>query len=218
MSRRVALLSGLLATVLGLPATAHAATPHQVVLGEGHVDVVGVAFENGALGVHVHAHDEATGEEHEYHPGEVLLHVKPEAETAVPDDPAFAFLGSPGAKVWVLPELEQEGLLAAGLSGEEVPLGALRGDTVKVHLLDVDGGEMALFTEDGGGGVQVLMDSDDGKPDTIALTAGEHRHASWAFDRTGAYKVTFAVTGVVAATGKWVYSGPVKYSFFVGAR
>lgn len=39
------------------------------------------------------------------------LHVKPEAETTVPSNAAFSFLGSPGDPLWIPPQSSSPDLL-----------------------------------------------------------------------------------------------------------
>ncbi|MGW2064601.1 hypothetical protein OG894_05225 [Streptomyces sp. NBC_01724] len=39
------------------------------------------------------------------------LHVKPEAETTVPSNAAFSFLGSPGDPLWIPPQSSNPDLL-----------------------------------------------------------------------------------------------------------
>ncbi|MET7548507.1 hypothetical protein ACWGN9_19710 [Streptomyces sp. NPDC055775] len=52
------------------------------------------------------------------------LHVKPEAETTVPSNAAFSFLGSPGDPLWIPPQSSSPDLLYAGWAAHEVPSAA----------------------------------------------------------------------------------------------
>src|SRR4051794_18080942 len=79
------------------------------VISEGHTDL-SVNYAGGAWDLHV-GYD-PTGEE--FPASDVLLRVNPGAQTTVPNDPAFSFLGSPGSAVWLLPQTQNPNLLFLG--------------------------------------------------------------------------------------------------------
>ncbi|WP_203744535.1 choice-of-anchor M domain-containing protein [Actinoplanes cyaneus] len=211
---RLLLGSGILATALlagAVPAQAHAAP---AVLSSGHVDVVDIEFEDGALELGVHDESVEPGVEHE--PGDVVLLVKRAAKTTVPDNAAFNFLGAAGAPVWILPEIQAEKLLWPGLSTEEIESGALANDTVTLTAQKVTGpGRLAVYTEDAVGAPRILIDSGDGLPDAVSLATGTHQHANWAFQKAGVYRLKVRATATVAATGATVTSEPAVYTFVV---
>ncbi|MET7277198.1 choice-of-anchor M domain-containing protein [Kribbella sp. NPDC005582] len=203
------------ATVLALTAVAVPATATpSVVLDQGHVDVVGIAWEDNAFNVHVH--DEET--DTEYSPAEVQLVAKPGSQIAVPDDAAYSFLGTPGSPAWVLPQVQDADLLWPGIGAEEIGPGVFTNDSLKVVLVGVTGpADFSIFTTDAFGTPTRLADSGNGLPDTISTTAGGHLHANWAFEAAGTYKVKFKVCGTLAATGKTVSSAIATYTFTVQA-
>jgi surface-anchored protein len=214
--RSVGLLIGgaTVAALVGgaLPAQAYAPAP--VVIGAGHVDVVDVEYADGALEIGVH--DETVEPDVEREPSDVVLVVRRQARATVPDDPRYAFLGTPGSPVWILPEIQNESLLWPGLSAEEIDGGVFRDDTVALGVEQVRGaGNVALYTEDAVGAPSVLVDSGDGLPDSLRLTVGGHLHANWAFDRPGGYELQVRATATLAATGATVTSEPVVYRFLV---
>lgn len=211
--RTAVLLPGLVAAAIAASALPVAATPG-VVLSQGHVDVVDVHYEDGALELHVH--DETVDPSVERDPSEVLLRVLPAAETTVPDDPAYSFLGQPGAPVWILPEIENPDLIWPGLATEEIEPGVFAGDTVTLTVRRVRGpGALSVFASDPFGAPTVLANSGDGSPDALSLATGGHQHASWAFTRTGLYRVTFQAAATLA-DGTRVVSDPAVYTFLVG--
>lgn len=192
---------------LALPADA----TQKVVLDQGHVDVVGIAFEDGAFNLHVH--DEEHGVE--YAPSEVSLVAKPGSEIAVPDDPQYSFLGTAGARAWVLPQVQDPELLWAGIGAEEIEPGVFKDDALKLDVIGVTGpADLSIFTTDAFGAPTVLVDSGNGLPDRINTSAGAHLHANWAFEAAGTYKVKVKVCGTLAATGQQV-SGVATYTFQV---
>lgn len=193
-------------------ATPAAAAP--VVLSVGHVDAIDVAYEDGAFALSVH--DETVEPDVERDPASVVFRALSHAKVAVPDDPAYGFLGAAGASVWVLPEVQDETLLWPGLSAEEVEPGVFTGDEVSVVFTRVSGPDgFSLFDTGADGGPNVLVDSEDGLPDVVRLSAGTHQHANWAFEAPGSYRITYRVKGTLAANGQRVFSAPVTLRFSV---
>jgi surface-anchored protein len=204
------LLSAVLA--LSLIGAAPAQAGERVVLDGGHVDVIDVEYENGTLDMHVH--DESNPDATD--PGDVLFHALPQSRTTVPDDPSYAFLGKPGAPVWVLPETQNPDLLWPGLSTEELAPGTFTGDSVTLKLSQVRGpGRFSVFTEGATGAPEVLFNSGDGLPDASALTVGGHQHANWAFSAPGTYRLTFQVSARLTG-GQAVAPATATYLFRVG--
>lgn len=193
-----ALAGALVATVA--PAQAYS----QVVISQGHVDVIGVAYEDGELNLHIH--DESVDPGVEREPEDVKLQVLPGARTTVPADPAYGFLGAAGDPVWILPQVQNPALIWPGLGTEEIEPGVFRGDTVTVTFKALAGpGDVAVYTEDAFGlPADVLVDSGDGLPDAVTLPAGDHAHANWAFDAPGHYWLLVKASGTLAATGETV--------------
>ncbi|TCC50637.1 hypothetical protein E0H75_10565 [Kribbella capetownensis] len=207
---RVVLPTVAVLALAGVALPADAAS--KVVLDQGHVDVVGIAFENGVFDLHIH--DEEHGVE--YSPSEVQLVAKPAAEIAVPDDPSYSFLGTAGSSAWVLPQVQDPELLWPGIGAEEIESGVFTNDALKVDVVGVSGpADFSIFTTDPFGAPTVLADSGDGLPDTINTSAGGHMHANWAFEAPGNYRLKVRVSGKVAATGKTV-SAIATYCFKVG--
>ncbi|WP_020391384.1 choice-of-anchor M domain-containing protein [Kribbella catacumbae] len=207
---RVALPAVAVLALSGLALPADAAP--RIVLDQGHVDVIGIAFEDGAFDVHVH--DEANAIE--YSPSQVQLVAKPGSEIAVPDDPQYRFLGTAGARAWVLPQVQDPELLWPGIGAEEIEAGVFTNDALKVDIVGVSGpADLSIFTTDAFGAPTVLADSGNGLPDRINTSAGGHLHANWAFEAAGTYQVKVRVSGTLAATGKQVTSAVATYCFKV---
>jgi surface-anchored protein len=204
-----------LALALALAAPVAAAHAAPVVIDQGHVDAIDVGYEDGRLGITVH--DESVEPDVERNPLTTVLKAKPEARTQVPADPAYAFLGAPGADTWILPEVQDPDLLWPGFSTEELTAGTFAGDAVRIHLLGVAGpGRVAVFTSDPFGVPQVLLNSADGLPDTLPLGVGVHKHANWAFSRAGTYLLLVDATAKLPS-GRTVWTGPTVLRFRVAA-
>ncbi len=187
----------------------------QTVLRSGHMDL-GVAHDNGALELHLHAHDpEPDGTE--FGPGEAILEVGPAAQTTVPANPQFAFLGAPGDTLYLLSATENPALPFLGLAAEEVEPGLFAGDLLTLTLTGAAGpGEFALFTVDAFGSPTVHMNTRDGitAADHTTLLAGSHGHANWAFSAPGDYDLTFVASGTLEGGGS-VSSDPATFRFTV---
>jgi len=184
-----------------------------VELSSGAVDAPGIAFEDGAFDLHVH--DEVN--DIEYEADCAVLKVKDEAATVVPANPAFSFLGTAGAPVWILPQVEDDDLLYLGYATEEITDGTFVGNEIDWSLVDVDGpGSFAVYSVNQFGAPTVLFDSDNALPQTLTVSTGAHIHVNWAFSEEGTYTVTYSAAGT-PTVGSPVDSGPVEYTFTVGS-
>lgn len=208
---RVALIGCVsLAVLAGIAVPAQA----QVVLAQGYVDAIDVQYNGGELELHLL--DQTVVPPLVRNPANVVLQVKPEARAVVPSNPAFAFLGSPGASVWILPQNQNPNLLWPAITTWHVPAGVFVNDRLSVRLLDVQGPDgFSLYTLNAIGSPSVRFDSENGLPDS--LTLGLTRlHACWAFEATGNYTLTFEAIGTRASDGLLLISDPVEYHVVVG--
>jgi putative ABC transporter-associated repeat protein len=167
-----------------------------VVLDNGHVDLIAPHLVDGELGTRVK--DGTAGPDRAVwrDPADVVLHLVPAARNTVPTDPAYAFLGSPGTPVWLIPQTQIPGIVWAGWNTESLDPREVRGD-VRVSWSAVDGpGEVAVFLT--GITPTVLVDSGDGLPDAVTVPLGTHAHANWAFGAEGVYRITVEVTATLA--------------------
>lgn len=172
------------------------------VLDEGHVDVIDVAYEDDELGISIH--DESVDPDVERDPARTILVVKSAAKVQVPDA-RFAFLGAVGTDVWMLPEGQPEaeaaGILWPGIATEEVEAGVFLDDNVDVRFKNLAGPNgLSLFEspQDELTAPTVLVDSEDGLPDTLTTPVGVHRHMNWAFESPGVYLLRIQARGRLA--------------------
>lgn len=199
------------------PVAAGALVPGYQVLSQGHVDVVGINYEDDAWDLHVHDEDNDV----EYAPDEVLIYAGPNFLQARPAGAQWDFLGTgPGGDIWVLPEVEEPPYLWPGISAEELADGIFEGDMVVLKLLDVRGpGQFSLWQSDTFGEPIVYMASADGisAGDQIAILAGPggHTHANWGFTAAGYYEIDFEASGTLADGSVFTASGPVTFYFGV---
>ncbi|MFD9328868.1 TIGR03773 family transporter-associated surface protein [Streptomyces sp. NPDC060065] len=165
-------------------------------LDEGHIDIA-ARVVGGGMQIHV-KDGTVAGKTTWREPSSLVLHVKPAARKTVPESDDFAFLGKAGDPVWLLDQVQQDGLLWPGWSTENIAAGATEGE-VRFSLDKADGpGDFALYTYDGLSGADVLFDSADGVPDSFDVAQNTHAHGGWAFRKEGTYRLTFTMSGQLA--------------------
>ncbi|MER7661477.1 TIGR03773 family transporter-associated surface protein [Streptomyces sp. NPDC096193] len=173
-----------------------AAVSTSKVLDQGHIDFA-ARVVGGKLQIQV-KDGTVSGKTTWREPSSVVLHVKPAAKNALPDGDQFAFLGKGGDPVWLLDQVQQEGLLWPGWSTDNIEAGAAKGG-VTFSLTKVTGpGAYALYTYDAMSGANVLFNSKDGMPDSFEVPANTHAHGGWAFTKEGTYRLTFRMSGTLA--------------------
>ena len=206
----------------GLSLTQAFAAP--TIFSRGHTDV-GIAFEGGAFDLHIHSE----GYDLEAEPGAGVLRLLPQTEAVVPLDPQFAFLGSAGTPVWILPQDEPTAtaldVLLLGFGAEEADpadfVGNITGKLTNVVFTPEAGGSptatVSIFTTGLGGVPTVIMSTHDGLDvsDVASVTPGTHFDANWAFSQPGRYVLTFEVTGTRSTVGNPVVTASAAYTFVV---
>lgn len=179
------------------------------VLNDGHVDVASV-LEGDVLRTRV-KDTTSPGDAVWRDPARTVLQVLPGARTTVPDLPAYAFLGSPGAPLWQLSHQQQAGLLWPGWSTEAIPLTATR-TGVTWALTDASGpGDVVVHRPTAQlGGVEVLFSTRDGvdAADRVLIPRNTHAHGAWAFSAEGRYCLAFE-RATELADGRVVRDAPV---------
>lgn len=175
---------------------------------------IGIAFENGAFDLHVHAETI----DQEFAPGAALLHAAATTYGTVPTNAAYAFLGAAGAPVWTLSAVEDPRQLFLGIAAEEIESGLFVSNQIKLTLTSVNGpGHIALYTVDGFGVPHVSMNTRDGidSSDAVIAIAGSHQHYNWGFSAPGVYRVRVKASGTLVAGSQFVESEEVEYLFEV---
>lgn len=125
------------------------------------------------------------------------------------------FLDGSVTGLYILPEVQQEGILWAGWSTELIESGATVGG-VQWTITDIEGpGELYVFDSGNSLMARSIFNSADGLPDSYPLSAGTHQHGSWAFTEPGVYCVASTRTATLA-NGQTV-SSRATLTFGVGA-
>lgn len=200
------------AIAVGGITAAHAAG---TTLSTGHVDVLDVEYAAGAL--ELHAHDESVTPDVEYDPADVTLQALPASAYTVPTGTCYSHLGTAGATVYRLPQVENTNLLWPGISGEHIAAGVFQNDKVQVKLTSVSGpGKLTVYKNGLCPKSNRYFDSADATlTNTKDVVAAEHDHANWVFTAAGSYTATFQVSGTLA-NGTPVAPTSATYTFQVG--
>ncbi|NBQ26271.1 MAG: hypothetical protein EBU26_18830, partial [Verrucomicrobia bacterium] len=162
--------------------------------------------------------DEAN--ERELEPDQALLYGVAATRQSVPAEASYGFLGNAGDSVWVLPQEEQEGVLYAGIAGDEIESGLFEGEAVSLQLVGVRGpGNVSLYATDAFGAPQVFFNSGDGidEQDVFPVAVGGHAHQNWAFTAPGVYKVDVQASGTLVGGSEAIQSEVATFTFYLDA-
>ena len=182
------------------------------VFDRGEIDLE-VSYDNGEWELSLL--DEAN--EREIEASDAALHAGPDSWQPVPADSSFAFLGSPGSSIYILPQDENDGILFLGIAGDEIESGIFENDQIALNLSKVDGpGAVYLYSTDEFGVSTQYFNSSDGvgSEDRFPIRVGGHSHQNWAFTAPGIYRITLNASGLLADGGT-VASGDTTFLFEV---
>ncbi|MFO1487396.1 MAG: choice-of-anchor M domain-containing protein [Verrucomicrobiota bacterium] len=124
----------------------------------------------------------------------------PAAKLFIPSNPDYAFLGAPGAPVWILPQSQNLSLPYLGTSAEDIPLGVFDGP-LNLELRSVEGpGNFFAWANTGAGQPPIIkFICTNGVVATnfnvMNPFTGSHEHYNWGFSTNGLYRITYRVTG-----------------------
>ncbi|MFD0200859.1 MULTISPECIES: choice-of-anchor M domain-containing protein [Saccharothrix] len=185
MPRLIRVVLATAAALLLVPPAAHADAP--VVIADGHVDL-GPRLVDGRWTLQIR---DDTGDGPVWRePAHVVLQVVDAAKTTVPDDPAYAFLGEPGADVWVLPQVQDQRVVWPGWNTQDPSIAEVVGREVDWRLHGVEGpGRFELFLTGNFGAPETIFSSDRPYPQETGVEAGTHVHGNWVFTAPGAYSL-----------------------------
>ncbi|GAA2687319.1 MULTISPECIES: TIGR03773 family transporter-associated surface protein [Actinosynnema] len=166
-------------------AQAQAQDGERVVIADGHVDL-GPRVVDGKWVVQLR--DDSGAEPVWREPGDVVLHVPDSVRTVVPDDPAYAFLGTAGSEVWVLPQAQSAGVVWPGWNTQDPSIAGSGGREVDWRLHGVTGpGGFELFLNGNFGKPEVVFSGAKGFPQETGVELGTHAHGNWVFTAPGSY-------------------------------
>lgn len=175
------------------PAAAAPAPPTaQVVIADGHVDL-GPRFVDGKWTIQLR---DDTGDPVVWRPLEnVVVQATDKAEVSVPADPAYEFLGKPGAKVWVIPQVQKAGVVWPGWNTQDTEVATRVDREVTWSLNGVDGpGAFTLFLNSDFGKPAPVFDSRKPYPQETGIDVNTHVHGNWTFSAPGTYLLDISMT------------------------
>jgi putative ABC transporter-associated repeat protein len=201
--------------VLAAPVSPALGAPdgERVVLGTGHADI-GPRLIDGAWRVQVR--DDTTRPPTWRDTDDVVVHAVDAARTTVPDSEVFAFLGTPGAGVWVLPQIQRPDVVWLGWNTQDpsVATAIRREMTWRVHRV-AGPGAFVLFLTGNFGAPEVVFDSRKPLPQDSGVEVNTHVHGNWVFTAPGTYLVDVEMSAT-SQQGQPV-SGRATLRIFVGA-
>lgn len=186
------LLTLLLPMAIAPAATAPAPPTDQVVIADGHVDL-GPRFVDGKWTIQLR---DDTGAPTVWRPLEnIVVQATDKAALAVPADPAYSFLGAAGAKVWVIPQVQQPGVVWPGWNTQEPEVAKRVDREVTWSLNGVDGpGTFTLFLNSDFGKPSPVFDSRKPFPQETGVDVNTHVHGNWTFSAPGTYVLDITMT------------------------
>ncbi|MEU4095847.1 TIGR03773 family transporter-associated surface protein [Streptomyces sp. NPDC026673] len=182
----------------------------RTVIGDGHIDM-GPRFDHGRWTVQIR---DDTGKPAVWRDtDDVVLQVKDLAKVEVPQDKAFAFLGKPGSHVWLLPQVQQDGVLWPGWNSQEPKVAATVEREVTWQLTDVNGpGDFILFLNGSFGTPGVIFDGRKRLPQETGIEVNSHVHGNWAFTRPGTYLIQVRMSAKTKDGGSHTDTRTLRFS------
>ncbi|MET7277195.1 choice-of-anchor M domain-containing protein [Kribbella sp. NPDC005582] len=163
-----------------------------VAIDNGHVDL-GPRFVDGHWTVQLR--DDTTDPATWRDLDTVVLHATSRAKIAVPRDPAYSFLGTPGRQVWVIPQVQQDGIVWPGWNTQDTEVATKVDREVTWSLEGVRGpGAFTLFLNSDFGKPQPVFDSRKPLPQQTGIDVNTHVHGNWTFDAEGTYLLDVVMT------------------------
>jgi surface-anchored protein len=123
------------------------------------------------------------------------------AQVNIPANANFAFLGTAGSPVWILPQTQNTSLPYLGYSTEDIPNGVFT-NPMQLELISVEGpGSFFMWQSTGIPGqppiVKMIATNGVVSPpfNKAEKPVQDHEHNNWAFSTNGLYRVTFRANG-----------------------
>ena len=160
----------------------------EAVLSRGHVDI-GPRYVDGAWNLMVH--DDTADPAVWRSLDRTAFQVSDKALLTVPDNPAYAFIGKPGARVHVLPQVQNPDVTWVGWNTQDPQVMETVDRGVTLTLTGVEGpGELFVYLQAGNfGAADVLWNSTKAERQDIWVDTNTHTHANWVFTAPGVYLV-----------------------------
>lgn len=184
----------------------------KVVIADGHVDL-GPRFVDGRWTIQIR--DDRADPVVWRSLEDVVLQATAKARVTVPADPAYGFLGRPGSQVFVLPQVQQAGILWPGWNTQDTEVATRVAREVTWTLDAVHGpGPFTLFLNSEFGRPAPVFDSRKPFPQQTGIDVNTHVHGNWTFGAPGSYLLGIAMSarltdGTTVTDHRWLrlYAG-----------
>ncbi|MCR1783471.1 TIGR03773 family transporter-associated surface protein [Nocardioides carbamazepini] len=195
------------------PQTPQTPQTSQATVGDGHFDF-GSVIEGTTMQARVK--DDRTQPPSWVEPESLRFAIGGSAQQEVPAGAAYAFLGSPGARIWLIPQTQASGVPWLGWNTQHETVRQQVRGPVRYRLDGVSGpGKLAVYLTDSFGGVgQKMFGNVSGFPQAFDVPLNVHAHGNWAFTAPGTYQVT--ITQSATLTDGTAVSDQATLTFVVG--
>ncbi|WP_435108358.1 choice-of-anchor M domain-containing protein [Nocardiopsis synnemataformans] len=184
-----------------------------VTLNDGHVDVAGRVID-GDLELSV-KDGTRSGTTTWRTLDSAVLEVAADARQEWPSGSSYDFLTEAGADVWMIPQVQRQGVVWAGWNTEEITSGQVDGQvTWTLHGVRGPGG-FALFSTSSFGSPEVLFDGSEGA-NSFEVPLGTHAHGNWAFAATGSYELDFEMSATLTGGERVSDTGTLRVTVVSG--
>lgn len=166
-----------------------------IVISDGHVDI-GPRFVDGKWRIQLR--DDTTDPPKWRELSEVVLRAGDSSIIEVPSDNRFSFLGVPGSKVWLFPQVQQSGVVWPGWNTQDPQVSAevKREMTWTLHGVRGPGG-MFLFLNGAFGEPLPVFDSGKAMPQRSTIETNTHAHGNWVFTEKGTYQLDIEMSATL---------------------
>lgn len=123
-------------------------------------------------------------------PEQLIFQINNAAQTRVPAQAEYAFLGAAGSTVWIAPQTRNSKIIWPGFSTENATLQENGVTQIEFELLTAHGpGKAELYVQDFGAPKRIFSSTENlGR---WVLNVPQHAHLNWAFTEPGEYQLQF---------------------------
>ena len=157
----------------------------EVTLALGHADI-GPRIVNGGWTLQVR--QDIDGQSVWRDIDEVEFAIGEPGSLVVPESEQFSFLGPPGTRIWVFPQVQQQGVLWPGWNSQDPSVTNSIDGNINWSLKSAEGtGDFFLFLSGSFGEPELLFGSIQSAPRSVNFELDTHAHGNWAFTEPGIY-------------------------------
>jgi surface-anchored protein len=180
----------LLPATLAIPLLASASA---VTLDAGHADYA-ARISGGRLVSQIKDQTRGSGSTRWLAPETVVARLGASAKIRLPRNGSLRFVGPPGQTVWLIPQVQREGVLWLGWNTQEISARHVRGPVTWTLQRVTGPGRVVVYQTSAFGRPDILFSSARSRPGSRRIPLATHAHGNWAFTRAGRYRLTFRMS------------------------